>query len=65
MLKKLSVIFVVYMMLITGSLINVSAEENNYYEYVLENNEAIITSYKGNEKNLKIPEEINGYKVTK
>ena len=29
MLKKLSVIFVVYMMLITGSLINVSAEENN------------------------------------
>ena len=66
MLKKLSVIFVVYMMLITGSLINVSAEEYNGFEYTIENNEATVTGYKGSyEKNLKIPSEINGYKVTK
>ena len=66
MLKKLSVIFVVYMMLITGSLINVSAEEYDGFEYTIENNEATVTGYKGSyEKNLKIPSEINGYKVTK
>ena len=65
MLKKLSVIFVVYMMLITGSLVNVSAEEYNGFEYTIENNEATVTGYKGIETNLKIPSEINGYKVTK
>lgn len=66
MLKKLSVIFVVYMMLITGSLINVSAEEYDGFEYTIENNEATVTGYKGRyEENLKIPSEINGYKVTK
>ena len=65
MLKKISVIFIVYMMLITGSLINVSAEEYNGFEYSVENNEVTIKYYTGTEKNLKVPSEINGYKVTK
>ena len=64
MLKKLSIIFVVYMMIVSGSFSKVNADSYGQYEYTVTNNEATITSYMGREKDVKIPSEINGYKVT-
>ena len=64
MLKKLSIIFVVYMMIVSGSFSKVNADSYGQYEYTVTNNEATITDYKGREKDIKIPSEINGYKVT-
>ena len=64
MLKKLSIIFVVYMMIVSGSLSKVNADSYGQYEYTVTNNEATITSYMGWEKDVKVPSEINGYEVT-
>ena len=64
MLKKLSIIFVVYMMIVSGSFSKVNADSYGEYEYTVTNNEATITSYMGWEKDVKVPSEINGYKVT-
>ena len=64
MLKKLSIIFVVYMMIVSGSFSKVNADSYGQYEYTVTNNEATITSYMGREKDVKVPSEINGYKVT-
>ena len=64
MLKKLSIIFVVYMMIVSGSFSKVNADSYGQYEYIVTNNEATITSYMGREKDVKVPSEINGYKVT-
>ena len=68
MLKKLSVIMIVYLMMITGASINVSALDSNGFTYTLENDEATITNYKSADKtieNLKVPSQIDGHKVTK
>ena len=64
MLKKLSIIFVVYMMIVSGSFSKVNADSYGQYEYTVTNDEATITSYMGREKDVKVPSEINGYKVT-
>ena len=64
MLKKLSIIFVVYMLIVSGSFSKVNADSYGQYEYTVTNNEATITSYMGREKDVKVPSEINGYKVT-
>ena len=68
MLKKLSVIMIVYLMMITGASINVSALDSNGFTYTLENDEVTITNYKSADKtieNLKVPSQIDGHKVTK
>ena len=67
MLKKLAVIMVVYLMMITGASINVGALDSNGFTYTLDNDEAIITSYECNEDidTLRVPDQIDGHKVTK
>ena len=66
MLKKLTAIFVVYIMIITGSLIKVNAQEDlGFFNYTVENDEVTVTSYYGSMTNITIPNEIDGYKVTK
>ena len=67
MLKKVSVILIVYLMMISGASINVSALDSNGFTYTLENDEATIISYKSNENidTLNVPDQIDGHKVTK
>ena len=68
MLKKLAVIMVVYLMMITGASINVSALDSNGFTYTLDKDEATITNYESTEENidtLKVPSQIDGHKVTK
>lgn len=67
MLKKLAVIMVVYLMMITGASINVSALNSNGFTYTLDNDEVTITSYDCNEDidTLRVPDQIDGHKVTK
>ena len=58
MLKKLAVIMVVYLMMITGASINVSALDSNGFTYTLDKDEATITNYGSTEENidtLKVP----------
>ena len=68
MLKKLAVIMVVYLMMITGASINVSALNSNGFTYTLDNDEATITNYGSTEENidtLKVPSQIDGHKVVR
>ena len=67
MLKKLSIILIVYLMMITGASINVSALNSNGFTYTLDNDEVTITSYDCNEDidTLRVPDQIDGHKVTK
>ena len=60
MLKKLTAIFVVYIMIITGSLIKVNAQEDlGFFNYTVENDEVTVTSYYGSMTNITIPNEID------
>lgn len=67
MLKKLSIILIVYLMMITGASINVGALNSNGFTYTLDNDEVTITSYDCNEDidTLRVPDQIDGHKVTK
>lgn len=68
MLKKISVILLVYVMMISSALVNVKALSYNGFTYELNDNQATITSYESNQSDidtLKIPDTIDGYKVTK
>ncbi|MCI6075950.1 MAG: leucine-rich repeat protein [Catenibacterium mitsuokai] len=67
MLKKLSIILIVYLMMITGASINVGALDSNGFTYTLDNDEATITYYECNEDidTLRVPDQIDGHKVTK
>ena len=68
MLKKISVILLVYVMMISSALVNVKALIYNGFTYELNDNQATITSYESNQSDidtLKIPDTIDGYKVTK
>ncbi|MBR3928215.1 MAG: leucine-rich repeat domain-containing protein [Clostridia bacterium] len=66
-MKKLLVLFALFALLM---LLPVIAEEQTVYvlgdyQYILlEDGTAKITSYKGNEENLQIPDQLNGYTVT-
>ena len=64
MLKKIGSCLLVAFMTLSISFIQVHALNSDHFEYTIENNEASVTGYKGRyEENLKIPSEINGYKV--
>ena len=65
MLKKIGSCLLVAFMTLSISFIQVHALNSDHFEYTIENNEAIINRYVGTETNIKIPESINGYKVTK
>ena len=68
MLKKISVILLVYVMMISSALVNVKALSYNGFTYELNDNQATITSYESNQSDidtLKIPDTIDGYRVTK
>ena len=68
MLKKISVILLVYVMMISSALVNVKALSYNGFTYELNDNQATIISYESNQSDidtLKIPDTIDGYKVTK
>ena len=64
MLKKLSIIFIVCMIITSGTLITVNADSSYGLEYTVKNNEVTITGYSSSAQELKIPDEINGYEVT-
>ena len=58
MLKKISVILLVYVMMISSALVNVKALSYNGFTYELNDNQATITSYESNQSDidtLKIP----------
>ena len=59
MLKKISVILLVYVMMISSALVNVKALSYNGFTYELNDNQATITSYESNQSDidtLKIPD---------
>ena len=64
--RSISIIMSVIMILscFAGMTFSVGAETSGDYEYrVLSDGTAAITKYNGNEKNVNIPSEIDGYSV--
>ena len=65
MFKKIVSCFFTLTMLLSISLIQVKAAGSEYFDYTITNNEVTINKYVGTETNIRIPESINGYRVTK
>ncbi|WP_370747458.1 dockerin type I domain-containing protein [Faecalibacillus intestinalis] len=65
MFKKIGSCLLALTMLLSISLIQVEAVDSEYFDYTITNNEVTINGYVGTETNIRIPESIDGYKVTK
>lgn len=65
MFKKIGSCLLTLTMLLSISLIQVEAVDSEYFDYTITNNEVTINKYVGTETNIRIPESIDGYKVTK
>lgn len=65
-MKKILSLILVLLMLLTALPLTVSAEENGEFTYkLLSDGTVAVTGYTGKEKELEIPEIIDGYTVTK
>ena len=64
-IKKMGVIILTYLIVLSGLVVNVSANEENEFEYYndLSGNSIYITGYHGTDPNVVIPESIDGKTV--
>ena len=65
MLKKISVIILTYMLVLSGVIVNVSASEGSEFSYWLNGDGIMVTGYKGTNPDVSIPESIDGKTVNK
>lgn len=62
-INKIISMFLVTVLIFATTIIGVSAETSKDYEYTVENGVATITRYTGNNENVVVPSEIDGYDV--
>ena len=65
MLKKISVIILTYMLVLSGVIVNVSASEGSEFSYWLNGDGIMVTGYKGTNPDVSIPESRDGKTVNK